>query len=117
MHPIVIVQALRRFHRQRPRRQLVLRVVAVGQVFEDGPGFGQDQRPVLQNRRLAERMHLAQFRRRQPGLGVALVADHFVGQAKFFQHPQHALRARLFQMVHGNHRWLQLNSIEIEAAS
>ena len=55
------------------------------------------------HRRLAERMHRLQFRRREHGRGVALVALHLIGHAELLQQPQDALRARIVEMMDGDH--------------
>src|SRR3982074_3585157 len=36
-------------------------------------------------------------------VGLTLVADNLVGHAKLFQQPQHALRARIVQVMDGEH--------------
>src|SRR6476660_5542399 len=48
-------------------------------------------------------MNRAQLRRRAH-VRLALVADDLVGDAKFFQEPQHALRAGVVEMMDGEHR-------------
>src|SRR5690606_14693211 len=53
--------------------------------------------------RLAERMHLAQLGRRQHGFCVALVMTDLVRHAQLFKQPEHALRARIVQVVNSNH--------------
>ena len=55
------------------------------------------------HRRLAQRMHGAQLRRRQHGLRVALVALDLVGQAQLFQQPEDALRARVVEVMESDH--------------
>src|SRR5437879_5784249 len=52
---------------------------------------------------LAERMHLAQRRRREHGLRVALIALDVVGEAELLEQPQHALRARVVEVVDDDH--------------
>jgi hypothetical protein len=44
----------------------------------------------------------AQFRRRAH-VGAPLIADDLVGDAEFFQKPQHALRAGIVEMMDGDH--------------
>ncbi|MNV70297.1 hypothetical protein D3C71_1632540 [compost metagenome] len=104
MHPVAVTHAFGRLGRHRLGGELAAAVVAVGEVFEDRAGFGQHQGIVLQHRRFSQRVHVAQRLRRQPGLGIALVVDDLVRQAQFFEHPQHAQRARVVQMVHLDHR-------------
>ena len=52
--------------------------------------------------RFAERMNRAQFGRRAH-VGLTLIADDLVGDAEFFQQPQHALRAGIVEMMDGEH--------------
>jgi hypothetical protein len=59
--------------------------------------------PSVMTGRLAERVDGAQFRRRQHRLRIALVFLDLVVQAQFFKQPQDALRARVVQMVDGDH--------------
>ena len=86
------------------RRHQSPATMALDQVFDDRPGFGDRAALVADHRRLAQRVHLAQFGGRQHRLRVALVAHDLVGQLQFLEQPQHALRAGVVQMVHGDHR-------------
>jgi hypothetical protein len=49
-------------------------------------------------------VHLAQRRRREHGLGIALVALDFVLEAELFEQPEDPLRAGIVQVVHDDHR-------------
>src|SRR6266496_6047171 len=44
-------------------------------------------------------MNLLQLRRRQPRLGIALIALHFIGRAELFQQPEDPLRARVVEVM------------------
>src|SRR6185437_9370404 len=85
------------------RRHQLAVTVAVGEVFDDRAGLGHGQLAVGDHWRLAQRMHAPEFRRRQHGLRVALVALDLVRHAKFFQQPQDALRARIVEVVESDH--------------
>src|SRR6185369_6971099 len=52
---------------------------------------------------LPERMHGAERRRCEHGLGVARVALHLVRDAELLQEPQDALRARVLEMMDDDH--------------
>jgi hypothetical protein len=56
-------------------------------VVDDGAGLRDGDVAVGNDRRLAERMHRLEFRRRQPRLRVALVALDLIGRAEFFEQP------------------------------
>ena len=73
--------------------------ISADQVVENGPGLGQAQRSVLDDRRLSERMDGPQARRRKQGLGVAPVSDDFVAEAEFLQQPEDSLRTRIVEMM------------------
>jgi hypothetical protein len=53
-------------------------------------------------------MHGAQFGRRQHGVGIALIRLDFIINAQFFQHPEHALRARIVEVMNNEHGGLPL---------
>jgi hypothetical protein len=55
------------------------------------------------HRRLAERMHLEQLRRREHRLRVALVLLDLVRNAELLEQPQHALRAGVVEVVDDDH--------------
>jgi hypothetical protein len=48
-------------------------------------------------------MHLLELGRREHRLGIALVPHDAVLGAELFQHPQHALRAGVVEMVDFDH--------------
>src|SRR5258706_2813995 len=48
-------------------------------------------------------MNRCQFRRRQHGRAVALVADDFIALVQFFQQPQDAMRTGIIEGVNLNH--------------
>jgi hypothetical protein len=73
-------------------------------VVDDGARLDDRAIAVDDDRRFAQRMHRGQRRGRQPGLGVALVGLDLVGQAELLEEPQHALRARIVQVVDDDHR-------------
>jgi hypothetical protein len=55
------------------------------------------------HRRLAERVERAQLRRREQRARIALVALHLVLAVEFLEQPQDALRARVVEMMDGEH--------------
>ena len=59
---------------------------------------------VGQHRRLAERMDAGELGRRQHRLGVALVFLQLVGNLELLEQPEDALRARVVEVVDGDHR-------------
>ena len=65
-------------------------------------GFGDGVAVVGDDGRFAERMDRAQLLRRAH-VGLALIAHDLVGHAEFFEQPQHALRARIVEMMDGQH--------------
>jgi hypothetical protein len=67
--------------------------VAIDQIFNDRPGLGDGVRTVGDHRRLAQWVHGQQFRRRQHGLGIALIVFNLVAYAKLLEQPEDALRA------------------------
>src|SRR6185436_11839629 len=77
--------------------------IAGSQIFNNRSGLGDGQLAVADHRGFAERMHRAQLGRREHGLRVALVALHLVGQAEFFEQPEDALRARIVEVMDGDH--------------
>src|SRR5258708_34771885 len=90
-----------------PRRRMWWRdqsAVAIGgdDVFGDRARFRDDVAIVGDDRRFAERMNLAQLFRRAH-IGLTLIADDIVGNAELFQQPQHPLRARIVEMMNGQH--------------
>jgi hypothetical protein len=48
-------------------------------------------------------MDLCEFGRRQPGLGVALIALHLIGRAQLLQQPQDALRTGVVEVMKREH--------------
>jgi hypothetical protein len=91
--------------RARRRREPAL-AVALEHVLDDRAGLGHGQRAVGHDRRLAERMHLPERRRREQRGRVALVALDLVRDCELLEQPEHALRARMVQVVDGQHRRL-----------
>jgi hypothetical protein len=81
------------------------------QIFDDRTGLGDDARvplparraAILDHRRLSERMDGAQLRRREHRLRIATVAADLVIEAQLLEQPEDALRARMFEMVDGDH--------------
>ena len=65
--------------------------VAADEVVDDRGGLDQHTRAVFDHRGFAQGVNGLEFRRRQVGLGVALVAFDVVGQAQFFKRPQDTL--------------------------
>ena len=61
-------------------------------IFDDRAGFRDGVAVIADDRRFAERMDRAQLLWR-PHVGLALITHDLVRQPKFFQEPQHALRA------------------------
>ena len=98
MQPVGIAQPLRRAR----RRDQPAIAVGVDDVFDDRAGFRDGVAVVGDDGRFAERMHRAQLRRRQH-VGLALIARDLVGHAELFQQPQHPLRARIIEMMNGEH--------------
>src|SRR5258706_14298652 len=56
-----------------------------------------------EHRRLAERMHFAQRRGREHGLRIALVALDLIRKLELLEQPQHALRARVVEVMDHDH--------------
>ena len=83
VQPVGVAQS---FRRSRRGRELSL-AVAFDQILDDGAGFGERQRVVGDDRRLAERVYREQRCRRQHCLGIALVALDLVLEAELFQQP------------------------------
>jgi hypothetical protein len=77
--------------------------VTVDEIFGDGARFGQRQPAVGYDRRFAERMHGAQFRRRQHGRGMAPIGLDFIRKIKLLKQPEDAVRARLLEVMDGDH--------------
>ena len=73
----------------------------VEQVFDDGAGFGHHRLAVADRRRLAQRVDGGEFGRRQRSLFVARIALDFAGHRQLFEQPEHALRARVLEVVDG----------------
>ena len=99
MHPLVIgfvIGASRRRH----HRALA---VTADDVVDDGAGLRDRRIAVGDDGRFAERMDLCELRRRQPGLGVALVALHLIGRTQLLQQPQNALRAGVVEVMKRQH--------------
>ena len=67
------------------------------------PDSAMRQAVVGDDRRLAERMHGAQLGGREHRVRVALIALDFILDAEFFQHPEHALRAGIVEVVDDEH--------------
>src|SRR3546814_151110 len=97
--PVVVAQAIRRAGL---RLQATV-AVAFEDVFEDRTGFGHRHRTIGNHRRLAERVYRQQFRWRQHGLAIALVALDLVRDLQLFEQPQHALRAGVVEVMDGDH--------------
>src|SRR5580658_1026017 len=94
MQPVAVAPIVPRIRR---RRQLI--AVACDKIIDDSPSLRQPQRSVLDDRRLPERMDVAQAPWRKHGFRVALIADDFVIERKLFQEPQDSLRPRVVEMV------------------
>src|SRR6202171_1705061 len=99
MQPIGVAQPLRRTG---GRREPAV-AIAIDHVFDDGARLRQRQRSIGDDRRFPERMHGTKRWWRQHGLRIALVAPDLVLQAELFEQPQHALRARVIQVVDDDH--------------
>ena len=82
------------------------RALAVGadQVIGDRAGLAEAQVAVVDHRRLAERVDRLELGRGQPGQVVAHVELDVVAGAEFLAEPQDALRARIVEVVDGDHR-------------
>ncbi|MNT49263.1 hypothetical protein D3C72_1861030 [compost metagenome] len=107
MQPVGPAQLLRRAR----RRDQAAIAVALDQVLDDGARFGDGVGAVRNHGRLAQRVDGLQRGGRQHGFRVALVALDLVVEAQFLEQPEHALRARIVQMVDDDHgfpvrRWL-----------
>ena len=77
--------------------------MALHQVLDDRARLGEREITFGEHRRLAERMHFAQRRRREHRLRIALVALDLVGQVELLEQPQHALRARIVEVMDDDH--------------
>src|SRR5260370_38674733 len=99
MHPVGVAQTLARAR----RRYQPARAVALDQVLHDGARLRERGVAIGDDRRLAERVHLAQRRRREHGPRIALVALDLVLEAELLQQPQQALGARVVQVVDDDH--------------
>jgi hypothetical protein len=73
-------------------------------MLDDGPGLRERRAILGDDRRLAERMHLAQRWRREHRRGIALIALHLVVETELLEEPQHSLRARIVQVMDRYHR-------------
>ena len=98
VQPIGVAQPLRRIRR---RDQFA---VAIGgdDVFGDRARLRNGVAVVGDDGRFAKRMNGAQFRGRAH-VRLALIADDLIGDAEFFEQPQHALRAGIVEMMHRQH--------------
>ena len=99
VHPVAVPEPLRRAGRG---HQTSL-AVALDEVLEDRAGLGERDVAVRDHRRLSERVDLPERRRREHRLRVALVVLDLVGNAELFEQPEHALRARVVQVMDGEH--------------
>jgi len=98
MQPIGIAQPLRR----PGRRDQAALAVGIDDVFGDRAGLRDGVAVIGDNWRFSERMDRAQLCRRVH-IWLTLIADDRVGQVQLFQQPQHALRARVIEMMDGEH--------------
>ena len=74
----------------------------LGQVLDDGAGLGHHGAAISHHGRLAQRMDVLEFGRRQPARGGATVKAGFIGYAQLLQQPKDALGARHFKVVDGD---------------
>src|SRR5260221_11860886 len=102
MQPVGIAPALRRVGRGNQAAGAVGR----GEILDDRARLGERESAVGDYRRLAERMHRPQLGRREHRLRIALVGLDLVLQAELFEQPEHALRARVVQVVDEDHGFL-----------
>ncbi len=72
-------------------------------VIDDRPGFGDGAAVVGYDRGFAERVDLLELRRRQVRDGIAPVMCNCIVDTELFEQPQDALRARLVEVMEGNH--------------
>src|SRR5882757_485841 len=100
MQPVGVAQPLRRIL----RRDQAAVAMAGDDVLGDRAGFRDGIAAVGDDRRFAERVNRAQLLWRAH-VGLALVAHDLVGDAEFFEQPQHALRAGIVEMMNGQHWW------------
>ena len=100
VHPVVVAKAFRRVPCGGAKLPLPITLV---QILDDRAGFRERLAVVRDDRRLAQRMHGAQLGRREHGVGIALIALDFVLDAQFFEHPEHALRTGIVEMVNDEH--------------
>ena len=70
------------------------------EILDDCASRGDHLPVVLDHRRLAERVDRLQFRRREHRRLVPFVAPDVIGQLKFLEQPENALRPRIFEMMH-----------------
>ena len=73
------------------------------EIVHDRTGLDDPLPAILDHRGLAERIDREELWRREPRLGVALVAPDLVGKLELLQQPEDALRARVVQVVKDNH--------------
>lgn len=98
MHPVVVAHA---FGRRAGRRRETAFAVPFDEIFDDRARLGEREAIDGHDGRFAERMHRAQLGRREHRARVALIALQLVFDAEFFEHPQHALRAGIVEMMNG----------------
>src|SRR5260221_4607195 len=77
--------------------------MALHQVLDDRARLRQREVALGEHRRLAERMHFAQRRGREHGLRIALVALDLIRKLELLEQPQHALRARVVEVMDYDH--------------
>src|ERR1700730_17906313 len=98
MQPVGVTQPLRGVGRRDQS------AVAIGteEIFDDRARLRDGVAVVGDDRRFAERMDRAQLLWRAH-VGLTLIAHDLVRYAQFFQEPQHALRARIVEMMNRQH--------------
>jgi hypothetical protein len=79
------------------RRQSLL--VASDKIVDDGPGFSEAQRAILDDRRFSQGMDAPEARWGEHGLRVPLVTNDFVVEANLLKQPQDAQRAGIVEMM------------------
>ena len=82
---------------------LSLAAMALHQVLDDRARLREREVALGKHRRLAERVHFAQRCGREHRLRIALVALDLVGQPELLEQPQHALRARVVEVMDDDH--------------
>ena len=93
------------------RRRAQAAIGLFDQIFDDSAGFGDDARfavgsivGVDDHRRLAERMDGAQLGRGQHRRLVPRITLDLIAKPELLEHPQDALRARVFEVMDDDHR-------------